>query len=356
MAVLALSDGQLRLRWARRRERDGARCHGDGRLEGDSVTDPGPPDDRTHGRVPRAREPEPSRTEPTAAGPGAVEPVAGERAAARGGDGDGAGTRAAEGAASADGDRAVPADRDRDTAADRDRAVAGLRALPPPRRLALRRDPLLAACVSGELLVRSLELLDDLVDGAGPEHAARYAELACAFARARRFDPGGEPRFDRRAALALAGVLARAFAHDLGEAGVPRPGTPDFPAQLDAAARAGDLGAVRGLGAGLRPLTDAVTAKAVADHALPGPAGLVDALLTGVLDDFTGADLRGVHPADPALTGIRWSDTTKWPLGTDIAALRTRSTETEPFSRVYVLGGRSGPAGATGAHGAGGEG
>lgn len=217
-----------------------------------------------------------------------------------------------------------------------------LRALPAERRLVARKDPLIAACVVGELLVRALVLVGDLPRGAGDAHGERYAELARDFARARNFNLDAAPTLEVRAVLALTSVFARAFVHDLGRAVLRRDRAMEFAATVEEAARSGNPGRVQGLDRDVRPLADEVALEAARRLDLPTTEGLVTALLDGALDDFTDADLTGVNPNDPGLTGIQWSEGTRWPPGTDIEALRKRSAETAPYSRVYVLGRRPG--------------
>lgn len=228
--------------------------------------------------------------------------------------------------------------------------AAALRALPAQQRLAARKDPAIAACVSGELLVRALELLDDLVReerrlGTGESfpapYAQRFADLARDYARARRFALAEPPALTLPAALNLAAVFARTFEHDLGEARRPRDDAHALTDTLDAAARARDPERVRAHDLVARPLADSLVREAGRRLHLPATDGLVAALLDGTLDDFTDADLTGVNPNDPALNGIQWSETgTRWAPGTDVEALRNRSEETSPYSRVYVLGRR----------------
>ena len=81
--------------------------------------------------------------------------------------------------------------------------------------------------------------------------------------------------------------------------------------------------------------------------------GLAEAILDGVMDDFTSADLTYASLADPSLTdarltdsyliGVRWSlSGTIWPPGTDVSALLARSQEVEPGSGVFVVKRRAG--------------
>jgi hypothetical protein len=65
---------------------------------------------------------------------------------------------------------------------------------------------------------------------------------------------------------------------------------------------------------------------------------LAAALLEGVLDDFTRADLAHADLTGRDLTGIRWSDWgTTWPPGTDTDALRAQSREVADGSGIYVI-------------------
>jgi hypothetical protein len=66
--------------------------------------------------------------------------------------------------------------------------------------------------------------------------------------------------------------------------------------------------------------------------------GLAQALLDGVLDDFTNADLTHASLPDTDLTGVRWSlSGTIWPPGTDVKALRARSERAAPGGGVLVV-------------------
>ena len=66
--------------------------------------------------------------------------------------------------------------------------------------------------------------------------------------------------------------------------------------------------------------------------------GLAAALLEGVLDDFTRADLAHADLTGRNLTGIRWSDWgTTWPPGTDTGALRAQSQEVGDGNGIFVI-------------------
>ncbi len=70
--------------------------------------------------------------------------------------------------------------------------------------------------------------------------------------------------------------------------------------------------------------------------------GLAVALVDGALDNFTRADLTHIDLSGHNLTGVRWSVSgTKWPEGTDIAVLKTRSQEIDPDT--FVISAPGGP-------------
>ncbi|MBO0820662.1 MAG: hypothetical protein J2P26_07405, partial [Nocardiopsaceae bacterium] len=115
------------------------------------------------------------------------------------------------------------------------------------------------------------------------------------------------------------------------------------PAHARAAAR--DLAHAHALNLA-RDLTFASDLKVARDAALAaGRAlgiqqvdGLAAALLDGVLDDFTDADLTAANLAETDLAGVRWSVSgTRWPSGTDVDALRARSREIAPDTGVFVV-------------------
>lgn len=233
-----------------------------------------------------------------------------------------------------------------------------VRALPVDRRLAARKDPVIAASVVAELLVRALALIADLHQEAEPlqteegsrdAYRERYADLAREFAHARNFNLDVAPAHDLNAVLALTSVFARALLHDLGRAARSRDLAIEIARVLDEAARARKPARFHDLDRDALHLARELALDAARRLGLPLADGLVAALLDGALDDFTDADLTGVNPTDPALNGIQWSEHTRWPPGTDVEALRRRSAETAPYSRVYVLGRRPGGTSRTGA-------
>ena len=83
---------------------------------------------------------------------------------------------------------------------------------------------------------------------------------------------------------------------------------------------------------------DRVCAQGAAGRAGVGVTqGLGQALLDGVLDDFTSADLTGASLAGADLTGVHWSRPgTTWPPGTDVKALLARS-QTRPGGGVLII-------------------
>jgi hypothetical protein len=60
-----------------------------------------------------------------------------------------------------------------------------------------------------------------------------------------------------------------------------------------------------------------------------GEIGYLLRVLSEVLDDFVGADLRSVGLRGASLEGLRWSDNTRWPSGWE-EDIRAASVEIEP--------------------------
>ncbi|KPI01941.1 hypothetical protein OK074_5448 [Actinobacteria bacterium OK074] len=217
-------------------------------------------------------------------------------------------------------------------------AAAAVRAVPVGRRLAVRKDAAIHACVVSDLLVRTAELAVDFErdrrrplaeTGRLDIYRERVFDLAADLDRASGLGlPRGLARsltpalaFDRDLDLAL--VLARDLELDLDLAR-------DLARDLDLACGL-DLDLVRGVAKYL-------ALKAGRLLNLEYTEGIAGAFLDGALDDFTDADLTDVNLADLDLSGIRWSaDGTRWPPGTDIEALLSNSQETAPNSGVYVL-------------------
>lgn len=84
---------------------------------------------------------------------------------------------------------------------------------------------------------------------------------------------------------------------------------------------------------------DRVCAQGVAGRLGISPAqGLAQALLDGVMDDFTNSDLTDASLPGTDLTGVRWSlSGTIWPPGTDVKALLARSEQVAPGGGVLVV-------------------
>lgn len=84
---------------------------------------------------------------------------------------------------------------------------------------------------------------------------------------------------------------------------------------------------------------DRVCAQGVAGRlGISQAEGLAEALLDGVIDDFTSADLTYASVAGADLTGVRWSlSGTIWPPETDVKALLARSEEVKLGGGVLVV-------------------
>ncbi|WKX11537.1 hypothetical protein [Streptomyces sp. NL15-2K] len=233
--------------------------------------------------------------------------------------------------------------------------AAAVRAIPERLRLTVRKDPVIAACVVGDLLVRALELAVGLdqdrdrlfaEDGCLELYRGRVSELARAVSRAcagtrvvdRARDLERATALDRDLALELALELALHLDRPLALASA---GDRDLALVRDVVREVTfelALNVDRDLDRARR-IADALALEAGRRLNLHSVEGLPAALLDGALDDFTHADLTGVNPTDPDLVGIHWSEEgTRWPRGTDVEELRSRSQETAPNSGVYVLG------------------
>jgi hypothetical protein len=248
-------------------------------------------------------------------------------------------------------------DRTRDLDLALDRAV-GLdldRALDPRLDLSRALDRALARALASALgLDLDLDLARNL--GLGRDRAR---DLGLDLDFARDLDLGRDR--DRAVALALAPALALAFVHALDRAsaffggqdfGLNRARARARDLAVDLArtlgldsARARDLARVR-----VRVPDRARTRDLARDLArgldevlgtflgLAGAVGFGSALLDGLLDDFTGADLSTVELTGVDLVGVRWSlRGTRWPAELDVEQLRNHSRETKPGSEVYVV-------------------
>lgn len=171
-------------------------------------------------------------------------------------------------------------------------------------------------------LAREIVLASDL------DHARDLArDILRVLAYQRGRDRGIDRVLDRALArdITLASNIALADDLDLDRAG-----------DLDRAL-ARDLARAREIAAEFaRDLRDEVVATAGARLGLWSTDALPAALLNGVLDDFTRADLTGLNLGEADLLGVRWSTTgTRWPRETDTDALIARS---DPIaSDIYVI-------------------
>lgn len=253
--------------------------------------------------------------------------------------------------------------------------AAAVRAVSVARRLAMRKHPAVTACVVGDLLVRAVEIAGDLDRDrhrlvlAGDDWLDRCRERASVLAadldrvRADLDVPRGSAR-DLARYLATSRTLGRTRNLVTRDAVLARTLAKDIAGALvRILVEALELGVVsvlelaraRGLtidiAGGLSPNLALVRASALAADlayeagaqltlsATEGTEGLAAALLDGILDDFTHADLTDVDLAEADLAGIHWSEHgTRWPPGTDVEDLRRKSRETAPNSGVYVLG------------------
>ena len=264
--------------------------------------------------------------------------------------------------------------------------AAAIAAVDPAVRITLRRNPVILAAILGDLTVRALTIAENA-------HAARARDLTRdltwdltrdlaidrALARAldrdltrvRDFalDPASALDLDRdlndalnlasdlaraparaldpASALDLASALARVLARVLDLDRAPslasvraRALTRDLDRDLHPhSALAPDLAIDRALARALALAHQ--TALVIGDAlGIRQTESLAAALLEGVLDDFTRADLAHADLTGRDLTGIRWSDWgTTWPPGTDTDALRTQSREVSDASGIYVITG-----------------
>lgn len=232
--------------------------------------------------------------------------------------------------------------------------AAAIAAADPAIRVALRRSPVILAVILSDLAVRALianeaftvgvidhdfdhDLVRDL-DVARNLDVTRAIGLDIALGstsnrasnRARRRDL--DRAHTRQLAHHLALVLAITLEHSRNDA---RSLDLGLDLDLDSVILAG----------GLTPDLDRARDIAYQTAMAVGRAlgveqveGLAAALLEGALDDFTRADLAHADLTGRDLTGVRWSDWgTRWPEGTDIDRLRTRSREVAHGTGIYVI-------------------
>ncbi|MGW3311497.1 hypothetical protein ACWDG9_33500 [Streptomyces sp. NPDC001073] len=232
-----------------------------------------------------------------------------------------------------------------------------VRAVRPATRLSVRADPDTPPTILGILLVRVLDLtvalsLDNYYSHARARDLAHALALDLARVRNRAGDPGVAGAHFRALELAnaidvdinfdldhlardIAGDQALTLAHSLAS-GVDAVLADDLGhVRTRDRDRLRDLLRARTRG---RDLARTHTRAIAAMLGLATTAGLSEALLSGVLDDFTDDDLREIELTETDLVGILWSaDGTRWPRGTDVEELRARSQETSPDSGVYVV-------------------
>lgn len=244
-----------------------------------------------------------------------------------------------------------------DHLAEHSPVTRSVRAVCPATRLSVRANPNTTPTILGILLVRVLDLavalsLDHYHSHARARDLAHALALDLARVRDRAGDPGVAGAHFRALELAnaidvdinfdldhlardIAGDQALMLAHSLAS-GVDAVLADDLDqVRTRDRDRLRDLLRARTRG---RDLAHTHTRAIAAMLGLATAAGLSDALLSGVLDDFTDDDLSEIELTETDLVGILWSaDGTHWPRGTDMEELRARSQETSPDSGVYVV-------------------
>jgi hypothetical protein len=259
--------------------------------------------------------------------------------------------------------------------------AAAIAAVDPTVRMTLRRNPVILAAILSDLTVRALTIVDKAE--AASERGltlglvrALARDLAVASNLARDLDPDFDlasaivaarelardlsraraSGFDRALVRALASNLAdgltRARARARGRIsssglGLARDAARELDRDLDPPARdlnlAGTLDLARAHDRARALARDLAhqTALMVGDAlGIRQTKELAAALLEGVLDDFTRANLAHADLTGRDLTGIRWSDWgTIWPPGTDTGALRAQSQEVGDGSGIFVITG-----------------
>ena len=256
--------------------------------------------------------------------------------------------------------------------------AAAIAAADPMVRMALRRSPVILAVILSDLLVRALVIADAAADyphqdreiAADLERAdainseinyfnldeidkgeahGRYVAIGRALDRARTLAHG----HSRDLALSIADdlvVVTRSALSSTRQLAQARALTVDPHIDLIV-----DLAGVLAMGIlGLDgdytdddDNLDVASARELAHHVASAVGrtlgvrqveGLAAALLDGVLDDFTRADLAHADLTGLDLTGVRWSVSgTQWPPGTDVDALLARSREVVPSIGIYVI-------------------
>jgi hypothetical protein len=250
----------------------------------------------------------------------------------------------------------------------------------PAVRLGLRNNPVVLAVILSDFLLRAFAVADALAghpDDDGP-HRARALDLmldrdlarahgmeltwklGLSHYLARAFHLGFDqaPSQTRDIALcraldraldlnsALEGALQLAASHGI-DFGPSRKSTSEVTRTLSRVLNVAPLSAGVRLAAlaEVRPLAHVldqwVTYAAGQVLGVRRADGLATVVLDGDLDDFTHADLTGIDLTGIDLAGVRWADPgTRWPPGTDMAAIRLRSREVAPETGVYEIGAR----------------
>jgi hypothetical protein len=262
-------------------------------------------------------------------------------------------------------------------------AAAAINAADPGIRMALRRHPVILAVILSDLLVQALGIAETACSsrpclpsedtgGCGLDDAidrARYLGDAVDrihYSIPRPREPHVTETRAQRDNLSRASSrvleLTAALTARFNQVRSPVPGRGELSQALDRALEhARDRAEILGhdlrrdldhhsgrdhtqvFGRALDParMIAHLTAVTVGDVLGVGqPEGLAVALLDGMLDDFTQADLSRADLGGLILAGVRWSESgTVWPSGTDVDALRARSREVTPGTGIYVIAG-----------------
>jgi hypothetical protein len=277
-------------------------------------------------------------------------------------------------------------------------AAAAISSADPGIRMVLRRHPVILTVILSDLLVRALVIAKATACGQSARQAAdsihdfdgaldQVRDLDDAIRRARDLDDAvfrarctiprqqGPWAMDIRTyhdngSLSVASSrvrqLARHLTANFHQARDPDPGRAELSRELDDAlqdvsalarildhdlqrdfdrhlASASYCGCAQSFALALDPAREIARSTALVVRGVLGARraeGLAAALLAGMLDDFTHADLSHADLGGLALTGVRWSASgTVWPPGTDVDALRARSWEVTPGTGIYVVAG-----------------
>ncbi|GAA1903245.1 hypothetical protein GCM10009716_11500 [Streptomyces sodiiphilus] len=172
-------------------------------------------------------------------------------------------------------------------------------------------------------------------------------DLDLGLARSRGFDPEEVLGLVGEYGLALARALRSELVRDLSQAharalALDRDVDLDFARTLTRTLTR-DLGQARDRARSMGRVCSTEVRLAIG-AALGQPLpDLDDSTVTTFLDDFTSSDLRDTDLTGVSLEGVRWSETgTRWPDGTDVEDLKSRSEEAADERGVLVI--RSGTA------------